>query len=83
VPYWIFNTFLLVALICWGIANGVAASLSGRKAFGFAAGIIFLLALIMFAFLQNPRIYLITAFTILFISIMSAISQGKSKEKAS
>ncbi|MCF6344006.1 MAG: hypothetical protein L3J15_04925 [Devosiaceae bacterium] len=82
-PYWIFNIILPVALICWGIANGVAASLSGRKAFGFAAGISFLLALIMFAFLLSPTIYLIAAFAILFISIMSALLQGKSNENAS
>ncbi len=82
-PYWIFNIILPVALICWGIANGVAASLSGKKAFGFAAGISFMLALIMFTFLLSPTIYLIAAFAILFISIISALSQGKSEEKAS
>jgi hypothetical protein len=75
VPFWIFNAILPVALICYGIANGVVALLTSNRISGFAAAISFAFALIMFPFLLSPTIYLIAAFAILFVAVMSALSQ--------
>ncbi|GEM_PF-4187487 len=77
VPYWIFNAILPVALICYGIANGVAALLTGNLRSGLVSAASYALALVMFPFLLTSTIYLIAAFAILFIAVMSALSQGK------
>lgn len=77
VPFWIFNAILPVALICYGMANGVMAQVSGNKVSIFAAMISFFFALLMFPFLLSPTIYLIAAFAILIVAIMSGFSQGK------
>ncbi len=79
-PYWIFNIILPVALICYGIANGVVATLTNSKAGGFIAVISFISALIMFPFLLSPTVYLIAAFAILLIGTMPAILQALVKK---
>ncbi len=77
VPYWIFNAILPVALICWGMANGIAALLTGNKKSGLVAALSYLFALAMFPFLLSATIYLIAAFAILLIAVLSALAQGK------
>lgn len=76
-PTWIFNAILPVALICYGIANGVVAHISGNRLSIYAAISSFAFALMLFPFLPSPTIYLIAAFAILIVAVMSSFSQGK------
>ncbi len=78
-PYWLFNAILPVALICYGIAIGLIAQISSNRLSIYAAILSFVFALIMFPFLLSPTIYLIAAFAILIVAIMSSFSEGKIK----
>lgn len=76
-PYWLFNAILPVSLICYGIAIGVVAQISSNRLSIYASILSFAFALIMFPFLLSPTIYLIAAFAILIVAVMSSFSQGK------
>jgi hypothetical protein len=76
-PYWMFNTILPVAFVCYGIAFGVIGLLAGNRISGITAVISFGLALIMFLFLLTATLYLVAAFSILLITVLPVVAQKR------